>query len=222
MAITILQSTDTNANGPMATMSISYSSAITAGSLLICSAQTLEHASATLSIADDRSQTWLTAVTGTRGDPANAVPYIFYFPNAAGGATQVSVSSSPSSVIAMHLFEVSGIATASPLDDTTHGAGTAANITPGDLVTTTANQLLFAAGVADGGEQTAATSWTFHDSANYWYSSVQTRIVSSAGTYSTTFAGPTGNYRGVAASFKAADEGPPPGPQPVIFTSIGV
>lgn len=221
MAITILQSTNTGVNGPQAAFVQAYGSNITAGSLLVCAAWTFENATSTLTIADDRSQVWQTAVQSARGSPANSIVYIFYFLNAASGATTVTVSSSPNSVIGVHIFEVV-ITPSAALDATTSGTGTGTTINPGSLITTTANQLLFAAGAGGGGAPAGATSWTFHDSADYYYQGCQTRIVSATGTYPAAFAGAEGDYVGAAASFMESGGEEPPGPQPVIFTSIGV
>lgn len=92
----------------------------------------------TVTISDDKSNTWALA-DGQQNTPLGGDShYVYYAKNAASGATVVTVTPSSSVSIRGSLFEISGEDTSTPLDQHTHAAGTSTALASGNVTSTSA------------------------------------------------------------------------------------
>lgn len=211
MAIAEVQapSTDNIASGTSDTLA--YGSSVSAGSLLIMAIRV--GADKVFTVSDDVNGAWSTAVT--RVLASHGEVGIFYFPNAAGGTTTVSVSlDGGATSIRWSIHEYSGAATASVVDQTATADGTLAASNDGPDVTTTSDgQLLFAVVGSNALDTfTAGTGWALQSEVP---AAPGTRMftqdrVSDTGTYSADFAsaGTSGQtWVAAVATFKAATGG---------------
>src|SRR5262249_28604340 len=104
--------------------------------------------SSPVTISDSAGNVYLSAVGPTKfsGDRANS--QIFYAKNIRGGTTPNSVtatfSSATSSYGILYIHEYSGADPNQPLDAVSAGTGSSSSMNSGSLVTSSANDLLFA------------------------------------------------------------------------------
>jgi hypothetical protein len=146
------------------------------------------------------------------GTPAQAI----FYKIAAGGEMAITVTSSAADTLGLHIYEYSGINTASPLDATGSASGTTATPSSGSVTTTNANDLLIAGLVirrTAGSYNAPANSFTERNdflvtgaNGNILLAGEE-RIVNTAGTYSTsagTSPSTAANWRGLIAAFKQA------------------
>jgi hypothetical protein len=143
------------------------------------------------------------------GAPGQA---IFY--KVAGGSesSTVTVTVSSGTQMGLQIYEYSGVATTSPLDQTASSTGSSDSPSSGSVTTTGANELLIAGVVIQA--STSFSDWTnfFNEESDFKniggspkrsYAGAD-RIVTATGTYSTTAtAGATASWRAQIAAFKA-------------------
>jgi hypothetical protein len=194
-----------SANGSASPLSVTYSSGVVAGNLLVavCSA----NATATITGPSGFS----TAINQT-GDPAQGI----FYKVAAGTESNISCSFTAGGTLAIQIYEFAGINTSTPFDaaNLVASTGTGATASSGSVVTTNADDLLVAAISSDAAS--GVSTWTSSFSAGpsgtvggkpalrLSYGSAY-RAVTSIGTYSTTATvGSGSNWRGQVAAFKAA------------------
>ncbi len=146
----------------------------------------------TVTVTDNLSQVYTTAVSGTSGTHTN---YMFYKANSAAGVTQINISSTVGSGLSAVVTEYSGI-TASPLDKTSTGTvvGVTAFSSGATAATTTATELLLGSAYGttkNNSTYTAGTGWTtvglingFNAAAGQLY--VEDQYVQATGTYTAT------------------------------------
>jgi hypothetical protein len=138
---------------------------------------------------------------------------LWYTPNCAGGADTVTVTPSANTKVGIAIFEFSGAATSSPLDQT-HGAGsTTSSLTTGTVPVNNANELVIAVFCMGTGSQLAGftatgniTSLGFSNLAGSNAGIATTYNVSqSAGVAATASITGSAPYSGIGASFKPAN-----------------
>lgn len=191
------------------TIALAYGSNVTAGSLLVCYIYASHGIS---SVADSRSQTFSSAINLTDG--ATYSRAIFYYANTTAGADTVTVTFAGSITYAsLQCSEYSGVATSSPLDQTTSNSqtdpGTATDaITSGNVTTTTNGQLIVgwtSAIVVAVGTVSAGTNYTGRQNVfgdTLFEDRVQTTAGSIAATFTTNHA--TSDYITLISTFKEA------------------
>lgn len=191
------------------TINLAYGSNVTAGNLLVCHIYANHGIS---SVADSRSQTFSSAVNVT--DSSTYSIATFYYANTTGGADTVTVTFAGTITYAsLQCSEYSGVATASPLDQTASNIqtdpGTATDaVTSGSVTTTTNGQLIVGfstALVVGAGTLSAGTNYTgrtnvFGDT--LYADRVQTSAGSIAATFTTNHA--TSDYITLISTFKEA------------------
>ncbi len=184
-------------------VSASFSAAPTANHLLVAIVGT------DISVTIITPVGWSTAINQS-GAPGQA---IFY--KVAGGSESntVTVTVSSGTQLGLQIYEYSGVATTSPLDQTASSTGSSNSPSSGSVTTTGANDLLIAGVVIQA--DTSFSNWTnsFNEESDFnntggnpkrSYAGAD-RIVTATGTYSTTATTTvSGAWRGQIVSFKAA------------------
>lgn len=201
----LVQSVQTNTNGGSSPVSATFGTAATAGDLLIA-------------VCGYNASSTLTAPSGftTAINQSGTVSLAIFYKVAAGTETTIScpfTGSGGSGVIM--LYEFSGVRILNELDavNTTASSGNSATASSGSVTTTNASDLLIAGMIAD--SSSTPGSWTSSFTTGLSGSvggKPQTRTsyssgylsTSSAGTFSSTVAIGSGNWRGQIAAFKVA------------------
>ena len=128
----------------------------------------------------------------------------FYASNIAGGTDSVTAAfrTSVTSFGVIYVHEYSGISSIKPTDVTTSGSGSSASMNSGTATTTSANDLIFGAGVSDNMVTAAGSGFISRDLS---YGNItEDRIAASIGSYATT-ATHSGNMWGMQmVAFRAA------------------
>lgn len=160
-----------------------------------------------VSVSDDINGSWTEAIS--RELASHGEVGIFYRHNMGAGLTTVTISFSSATSIRWAFTEYSGVASSNALDQTTSADGSVSTVNPGDITTTTTNQLIVvAAGDNVANEYQAGASYTLQEvvpanpNGRFAY---QDRVVSSIGTYGTAFGDASAStWIACAASFKSA------------------
>mgnify|MGYP001612566411 CR=1 FL=1 len=184
---------------------------VVAGNLLVV-AGSINSQSRTLSVSDDRGNTW----TGIASNPqltagTSGHGYIWYAENVFGGTTVITITkSSTGATLEGAAHEYSGIAPSGALDVQAGAGGASASPDSGSVVTTRADELIFASSYTPANAKTysADTSFTLRVQQPTAPSSgklgTEDQIVSAIGTYS---GGPeissSTNWGAQIATFKA-------------------
>lgn len=190
------------------TVAVAYSSNLTAGNLItVC----INANKGVTSLTDSLGHTYTAATLLTDG--STYAMGLYYVPNITGGANTVTLTLNGAVTYAhAEIHEYSGVATTSPLDQTTGqfqaAPGTGANaVTSGNVTTTTDGQLIFGctnsltygASTVSAGTSFTKRQEVFSDSPS------EDRVQPSAGlvaaTYTTTAAAT--NYFTLVGTFKA-------------------
>ena len=139
------------------TNSLAFSSANTAGNLIVVYAIWSNTGSVTVS--DSRGNTYATAAARTTGSWSAQV---FYARNIAAGANTVTLThaTAVNSFSAIYIHEYSGIDKVNPVDVTGSAIGTGSAMNSGSVTTTNAEDLLFAAGASSAKITAGATGYT--------------------------------------------------------------
>jgi hypothetical protein len=201
--------TATDNIGSATSDTLAYGSNVSAGSLLVMSARVGDvDGDKTWTVSDSVNGSW-TRANGVFLSGHGELE-IWYFPNAASGATTVTLSFGGSaSSIRWSIHEYSGVATSSPLEQNNSASG--ANGLPNnyDVTTTAANQLLFGVlglnvinTVSPEPDFTLRAQVPAAPNTRY---ATQDRIVSSAGTYAAEFSysDTSNSWIAAVATFKA-------------------
>ncbi|MFH0873885.1 MAG: hypothetical protein V1846_03575 [Candidatus Komeilibacteria bacterium] len=155
---------------------------------------------------------WSTAINQS-GTPSQA---IFYKVAGVSESKTVTATISATDVAGIHLYEVSGLATSAPLDQTSSSAGSAKAAVSGTITTTQAREWIFVATTANDTGGNSYTKWSNSFTERNDFSATNgdltitardggaTRTVTAIGSYSTAGTISTSNvaYRGQIASFK--------------------
>jgi hypothetical protein len=188
-----------NIAGPATTISATLGTAVPAGGLIIATVCYLNmDAFDTITMADDKSNTWtplMTRVISGSG-PYGCLP--FYAFNVSGGPSVITATFPSNSVPAIFVDSFTNIAATSPVDGTPVGANPASPGTGTDAVssgnTTTAvnGDLIYGMGISiHSSGLTVGTGFTgYVASASTWYT--ESKIQSSAGAVAATFTATSG------------------------------
>lgn len=187
---------------------------VTAGSLLICCWRYGAAGGRTVTISDDKSNTWanITSATDLVDGSCNGISYAM---NAAAGTTVVTFGiSGAAASLRMIASEYSGAATSSALDQQATATGINATEGAGNLTPTTNGQLMLASVHSSAGETfTAGSDFTIATTvatgANAQRLTLEYYVQPTAAAHHTDI---TGNQTGqtwgaVAATFKAPGGG---------------
>jgi hypothetical protein len=137
------------------------------------------------------------SVTDSRGDNFTSVSapvvwdggfraQIFYATNIAGGTDTVTATfqNAVSSFGSIYVHEYSGISTTNPVDVTASASGSGGTLNSGSATTTTANDLIFGAGVSDANVSAAGSGFTTRDTASG--NITEDKTAATTGSYSAT------------------------------------
>ena len=165
------------------TNSLAFSSANTAGNLIVVYAIWSNTGSVTVS--DSRGNTYATAASRTTWGGTSS-SQVFYARNIPAGTNTVTVThaTAVNSFSALYIHEYSGIDKVNPVDVTGSATGTGSAMTSGLVTTTNAEDLLFAAGASSAKVTAGATGYTTRSSA--FGNRTQDRRVTATGSYNAT------------------------------------
>ena len=188
------------------TNSLAFSSANTAGNLIVVYVVWGNTGSVTLS--DSNGNSYAPAAPARAWGNGNAWrSQVFYAKSIAGGANTVSATfgSSITSFGAIYIHEYSGLDRTSPLDTTASDVGTARAMNSGSATTTNANDLIFGAGASNHVVTAAGTGFTSRltDLGNR----TEDRNVTSTGSYNATATQDGSRWVMHMVAFKAAAGG---------------
>jgi hypothetical protein len=210
--ITVVQHSSAS-TGNNTSLARAFTQPNTAGNLLVVAIST--YAGETINApTDSLNNTYVQAVTTSQ--PGNAVAAIYYAPNCKGGANTVTAHISASDNIHLHVYEISGIATSSPVD--VAGTATVSNTTSLTVSTTSAttspNDYVFAYFGDNNSQETFVAGSGYGDTEQTESSSgdagfSEDKIVSSVGTQvAAATASGVDPITALIVAFKAAS-GPP-------------
>lgn len=152
--VALVQSRNGNAGSAVLSFALAYSSNVTAGSFLACTAGA-GSTSQTFTVSDNLNGSW-TASTFSHNHSAIG---IFYLPNALGGATTVTVTNGISTNVILSIAEISGVVSLSPFIDQTgtlnQGSSTTTPLISTSGATTNATEAVLAAFAAN-----ATVTWS--------------------------------------------------------------
>ena len=140
------------------------------------------------SVTDSAGNTYQLAVPTARG--AGLSQAIYYAPNikaAAAGTNTVTVNfNTATRYVDVRATEYSGLDPVNPFDVGTSASGTGTTANSGTVTTTTANALIFGAGITTGGFSTAGTNYATRIITTPDRDIAEDRIVTTTGAYSAT------------------------------------
>ena len=127
--------------------------------------------------------------------------YIWYVPVCIGGANTVTITPSTTASLEIHVSEWSGLATASPVDQTISAAGTGTSVSSTSQTTTMSGELIFGYGwvmnTASAGAGFTPINLVNGDLDEY-------QIQATAGSIAATFTQTSGTWFALMATFKPA------------------
>ena len=192
--------------------------AVDAGDLLVVCTSISNATGGAITVTDDATQTYTLAISSSATDAAGGRVRVHYFPNSVAATVKVTVNPPGASAdIDFTLSEVSGAATASPLDAQVRSAGTsnAPNVVSGTLAQ--ANEIIFAVMTHDGATAALTPDATYtqigeneNNSTGQCYNA-QYKIVAATTSDTADWSKATSvNWETVLASFKEAAAGETP------------
>lgn len=208
MAISRIASQDARGTSTTASVTATYPATPTAGNLLIASVHANVGPGATSLTG------W--SIAKSQEFSAGAQCVIIFYRLADGTESGITANATGATQMRLHIYEYTGNANPIQLDGSngaTSGTTNVTSLASGDITTTNADDLLFAA-LATGGSTTSRSfsnsfSARLADAANVRLADAD-RIVAATGTYGTTATWNTGLRAGIAiAAFKAAGAPPP-------------
>jgi len=206
---------------PASSVAVTYPAAETAGDLNVVVVGWNDTTSSVSSISDSRGNSYTLAVGPTSGTGLRQS--IYYAKNIAGGSNTVTVTfNQAANFVDVRALEYSGASTSSPVDVTAAAVGSGSLANSGSATTTTANDLIFGAGITEGAISGAGSGFTSRvitpdgDIA-------EDKVGASAGSYSAT--APVTPYAGSSTwvmqmvGFKANALSGTPGSAPAISSA---
>ena len=181
---------------------VSLPSATTAGNLLMVSGAKLSQPATTItSVSGGGVTTWLQAKrSNSFGDLE-----VWYGVVAAGSSTAITVTFSTST--GLNEAIVTEFSTSIPgtwtLDQSAVNTSSASPLSSGSITTAVATELVYASAMRNGWSTTAASGFTSLTTTSD-FTQAAYLIVSSTGTYSTSWTYPSGNAEGLIVSFYVA------------------
>ncbi len=216
MAYSFVQGATGSNNAATTSLGVAFSASVAAGDLLICAVTSYNSTAAGTdikSVSDSLNGTW-TKIASIKLGTGNTWLDLWYFPNAAAGATTptVNLASGDTYQCYVAIGEYAGIATATPLDQSlsANGSGTAYSVGPTAAISA-ANELVLGAFGNLGYAFTAGTGFTFEEQLvlrngtdNGGVGFEDMAASSTAGQTATASAATSGNWGTVVAVFKLA------------------
>jgi hypothetical protein len=168
-----------------ASVPITFSLAQTAGNLNVVAVGWNDTTSTVTSVSDSRGNVYVqagTLVTGTGLRQA-----LYYAKNVVGGTNTVTVAfNQAAAFVDVRILEYSGLDPTSPLDVTAGAAGSGTTANSGAATTTSANELVFGAGVTQSSFTAAGTGFTLRTITNPDGDIAEDQGVTATGSYSAT------------------------------------
>jgi hypothetical protein len=185
---------------------ITFNSSSVSGNLIVVSF-TLDRTDRTVtSITDDKSNSYTLAIGPTDWDSGAERSYTYYASNITGGGSAITItitlSGATNTYFEIYATEFSGVATASPLDQTSSATGTGTVINSGSKTTTQAAELIY--GYSEVANNPATPDSPLVQRSNFNNNFTADRTVTATGSYSVT--GTVGSTRWFChmLTFKAA------------------
>lgn len=207
MAIAYVQkNATTNGSGDQTSVTCNFASAQTVGNLIIVSITGNTRNSDVTSVTDTKGNTYAVANPWLQNDAGSVWNKVYYAKNiaaAAAGANTVTVAMTSTNSSDVRIYEFSGLATSAPLDQYNGAIGSTNPPNSGNVTTTVANELLFGSIATASNANAAGTGWTLLQITTPNADADEYKIVSSTGTYSSTFDA-VGSMVTQIATFEAA------------------
>jgi chitodextrinase len=187
-------------------VTITYTSAQTAGDTNILAIGLNDITSTISSVTDSKGNVYHVAAALARGsDVSQAIYYASNIASATAGSNTVTVTFSGAvPYIDVRIAEYSGLDNTSPVDVTASASGTAALANSGNMTTTTSNELIYGAGMTDMGfNNTPVTGYTIR-SLTPDTDIVVDKNVTSTGSYNAQANMSGGSWLLQAVGFRAA------------------
>ena len=166
-------------------VTVAFAVAQTAGNLNIVAVGWNDTTSTVTSVSDSRGNTYTQAGTTVTGTGLRQA--IYYAKNIAAGSNTVTVAfNQAAAYVDVRVLEYSGLDTASPLDVTAGAAGNSISANSGTATTTSANELIFGAGMTASGFNAAGTGFTSRIITSTDGDIAEDKVVSSTGSNSAT------------------------------------
>jgi hypothetical protein len=201
MAITIVQSATFLGNGASPNAK-AFSSNVTAGNWILVGSRSTSSVGA-WSCSGTNCGAFTEIGTG-QGTPGGNGVRLFYALVSTTGTCTVTLTVAGSNFRG-EMMEVSGLASSSPLDQTTKASGTSATPSSGSVTTTQADELLFGVVGTDGGNTFAAGSgYTLREANLDVALQIEYQIVAATGAYAATMSITSAGWSATIATFKGA------------------
>jgi hypothetical protein len=140
---------------------VSYSQAQTAGDLNLVAVGWNDTSATVQSVTDNLGNSYALAAGPLKGTALTQS--IYYAKNILAGSNTVTVTFSKAAIFPdVRILEYKGLSTTAPFDVTAGASGTSGNnivVSSGSATTTSANELIFGAGITNGGFSKAGTSF---------------------------------------------------------------
>jgi hypothetical protein len=189
-----------------ASVAVTYPAAQTAGNLNIVAVGWNDTTSSVSNVTDSRGNTYTLAVGPTTGTGLRQS--IYYAKNIAAGSNTVTVTFSAAAAFAdVRVLEYSGLDTANPLDKTAGAAGSGTTASSGAATTTSANELIFGAGMTAARFTAAGTGFVSRIITSPDADIAEDETVNATGSYSATAPNSSSSWVMQMATFKASGQG---------------
>ncbi len=164
-------------------VSVGFNSATRAGNTLVVYLIWNNTGSAT--VTDSQGNTF-TPVSAAVSWGSGYLAQVFYASNIVGGADSVTATfrTAVSSFGVLYVHEYSGISAVNPVDVSTSASGSSSTLNSGAILTTSANDLIFGAGVSDNFVTAAGSGFVARDLA--FGNITEDRVAGTVGSYSAT------------------------------------
>jgi Domain of unknown function (DUF1929)/IPT/TIG domain len=204
--ISFIQVASATPQTKMATVSVTYPAAQTAGDLNLVVVGWNDTTATVQSVKDSTGNSYILAIGPTKG--TGLQQSIYYAANIVGGATTVTVTFNQSANFAdIRILEYRGVTT---LDAKTGASGSSTAANSGSATTTSANELIFGADTVATGNLTAGANFTLRILTSPDSDLAEDRTVTTTGTYSATATLiSSGNWVMQMATFSAISGAPP-------------
>jgi hypothetical protein len=187
VGISFVQAASATPQSPMSSVQVSYPNAQTAGDLNLVVVGWNDTSATVQSVTDSLGNTYALAIGPSQG--TGLTQSIYFAKKILSGSNTVTVTFSQAAAFPdIRILEYKGLNTTVPLDVTAGASGTTgsnASVSSGAAATTSANELVFGAGITNGGFSTAGTSFTA-ELITADGDIAEDKVVSATGRYSAT------------------------------------
>ncbi|MGA9800313.1 MAG: IPT/TIG domain-containing protein, partial [Terriglobales bacterium] len=188
-----------------ATATVTYPSAQTAGNLNVLAVGWNDTTSTVTGVTDSQGNTYVLAIGPTTGSGLRQS--IYYAKNIAAGSNTVTVKfNQAAAAVDLRAMEYNGLDATNPLDITAGASGTGTTANSGTATTTSANELIFGAGMTAGGFTGAGTGFISRIITATDADIAEDQTVSTTGTYGATAVGSNSKWVMQMASFRASGQ----------------